>query len=80
MQESGLWLRITAHCYLRGCISFRQVGCKPAVLAAIKAEQNPRQALRQQESPGMASGSQSGSRHQPGGITGAVIQQVAAYC
>lgn len=33
------------------------------MLAAIKTEQNPSQALRQQESPGMASGSQ----HQPGG-------------
>lgn len=26
MQGSGLWLRMIAHCYLHGCISYKQVG------------------------------------------------------
>lgn len=79
MQESGLWLRIIAHCYLHGCISYKQVGYKPAVLAAIKAEQSPRQALRQQESPGMPSGRQAVGISLEG-ITGTFRDDSASHC
>lgn len=66
MQQSGLWLRIITRRYLCGCMSYKRVGYEPAVLAAIKAEQKLSQALRQQQSPGMASG----SLHQPRGHYG----------